>query len=110
MQSIKGGKKDSGLTPGQEEILDQVINHWRKELKLALPELNAGIFNSKSSGSFSATLQISPAKTEDNFKAKSSTRTRTPRPPMEWDLHFNDSAQLELGFVQYEDDDEVADG
>lgn len=96
MKSIQGGKAPSGLTKGQQEIVQRVMDHVQAELIAVLPELNAGIQTSGSGGSFSCTLDIKPAK-KGRFSARVSARVRTPREPLELDMHIASDGQLELG-------------
>ena len=91
MRAIKGG-----LSEGQSQIIETVMNHVRSELVEILPELQAGIATSAAGGSFSCTLQIKPAK-KGRFKATVGARVRSPRESLELDMHVSDDGQLSLG-------------
>ena len=84
------------LSVGQRKIVDHVIKHLERELIDALPELNDGVQTSAAQGSFSATLSIKKAK-KGRFSGTLASRVRTPREPIEIDLHIDDSGQLSFG-------------
>lgn len=102
MKAISGG---SALTTGQRKIVKMVLAHIESELIATLPELNQGIQNSTSGGSFSVTLNIKPAK-RGNFKATVAARIRSPREALELDMHLGKDDQLTLGLNEGWDEEE----
>ncbi len=84
------------LPTGQRKIVQYVMEHLERELIDALPELNDGVQTSAAQGSFSATLAIKKAK-KGRFLGTLASRVRTPREPIQIDLHIDDSGQLSFG-------------
>ena len=108
MRAIKGGKSDEpttladlrkALPKGHREILKVVLASIEGELIDILPELNAAVQRGNGEGSFSSTLHIKKAK-KGRFKAIVKARVRTPREPIELDMHIDADGQLSLGLPE----------
>ncbi len=84
------------LPPGQRSVVKQVMAHMEREVIESFPELNDGVQTSAAEGSISLTLQVKAAK-NGNFKGTVSTRVRSPREPLQIDMHMGDDNQLALG-------------
>lgn len=77
-------------------IVEDVMEHIGKELADAIPELNEAVQFGDGEGSFSVTLQIKRGK-KNRFTATLKSRVRSPRPPIEIDMHL-ENGQLRLGY------------
>ena len=106
------GPKDAAADPilslakGQQAVVEAVVKQFRSELIETFPELNLGVQTSAASGSFSATLSIVKAR-KNRFSGKLKCRIRTPREPLEIDMHLDEDQQLSFGAPTegWEDDD-----
>ena len=85
----------AALTADVRKVIQRATQHFESELIQAWDELTAGVRTSSAEGSFSTTLQIRRAK--KRFKGTMSCRVRTPREPLDFDLHLDDDGQLALG-------------
>ncbi len=89
-------ERRAALSPAQKKMAKAVLEAVEAEFLMALEELNAGVATSARTASFSATVQVKGAK-RGRFRATIACRVRTPRDPVELDMHVGEDGQLSLG-------------
>lgn len=96
--------KRDALPKGEKQIVKRVVDAFEERLIDAIGELVGGLENGRQS-SFSATMALKMAKGR-NVSVIVAPRVRAPRESTEFEVHLTDDRQLEMGWLDVEEDED----